>query len=498
MTTADGPSDTGLARYRAVRHRLEAAVLPLATSIDGRRFTFQASLHGLALRVGGHVVLKTDDGPALGQITDLRLDHREAGALDVPDEDAPGGMRAGVSLRHAAGEGTILDARAAGFHDAALRPATADEVRAWADRAFARTTALEIGELTLAPGVPGRIDARGFDRHTFLCGQSGSGKTYALGVILERLLLDTRLRIVVLDPNSDFARISAVRAGTPPDLAARYRAAAGGAQVHTAHATGDHRLRLRLGELEPDAQAALLRLDPVADRDEYAELAELLATGTPPTAAALDATGRPEARRLALRVRNLGLERYAVWAGADAGSTLDAVTDPAARCVVVDLGSLATREEQSLTAAAVLGELWRRREERAPVLVVMDEAHNVCPGGATDALTALAADHSVRIAAEGRKFGLYLLVSTQRPQKVHENVISQCDNLVLMRLNARADAAFAQAVFSFVPARLIEEAIGFGLGESLVGGKLSPTPALLRFGARLSEEGGSDVPTTWA
>ena len=31
----------------------------------------------------------------------------------------------------------------------------------------------------------------------------------------------------------------------------------------------------------------------------------------------------------------------------------------------------------------------------------------------------------MRIAAEGRKFGLYMLVSTQRPQKVHENVISQ-------------------------------------------------------------------------
>jgi uncharacterized protein len=77
-------------------------------------------------------------------------------------------------------------------------------------------------------------------------------------------------------------------------------------------------------------------------------------------------------------------------------------------------------------------------------------------------------------------------------------VISQCDNLVLMRLNSTADAAFAQAVFSFVPPTLIGQATRFGLGEALVAGKISPHPALLRFGARVAEEGGSDVPSTWA
>ena len=172
--------------------------------------------------------------------------------------------------------------------------------------------------------------------------------------------------------------------------------------------------------------------------------------------------------------------------------------DADARCVVVDVGSLPTREEQALTAAAVLGELWRRREERAPVLIVIDEAHNVCPARPADALTALATEHAVRIAAEGRKFGLYLLVSTQRPQKVHENVVSQCDNLVLMRLNSAADAAYLQDVFSFVPPRLVEQASGFGLGEALVSGKIAPQPARVRVGARISQEGGSDVPAGWA
>ena len=75
------------------------------------------------------------------------------------------------------------------------------------------------------------------------------------------------------------------------------------------------------------------------------------------------------------------------------------------------------------------------------MLIVIDEAHNVCPARPADALTALATEHAVRIAAEGRKFGLYLLVCTQRPQKVQENIISQCDNLVLMRMDSAADPA---------------------------------------------------------
>jgi uncharacterized protein len=72
------------------------------------------------------------------------------------------------------------------------------------------------------------------------------------------------------------------------------------------------------------------------------------------------------------------------------------------------------------------------------------------------------------------------------------------DNLVLMRMNSLADTAFAEAAFSFVPPSLIERAVVFRQGEALIAGKISPQPALLRFGARITEEGGADVPATWA
>ena len=371
-------------------------------------------------------------------------------------------------------------------------------MHAWLQRSDRRYAQLQLGELALAPGVPCLADAGGFNRHTFLCGQSGSGKTYSLGVMLERLLIETDLRVVVLDPNSDFVRLGDVRGGADPALAERYQEAARGVAVYSSGAPGGRRLRLHAAEIDPATQAALLRLDPIQDREEYAALAELLAREGPPRLEALTEDDSPERRRLGLRIRNLGIERFTVWAPGEAGSVLDAVHDQSVRCVVIDLGSLPSREEQSLVAAAVLGDLWRRRQERRPVLIVIDEAHNVCPAEPPDQLVAMAADHAVRIAAEGRKFNLYLLVSTQRPQKIAENVLSQADNLVLMRLNSLADAAFAQAAFSFVPPSLIERSVIFRQGEALIAGKISPEPALLRFGARVSEEGGADVPATWA
>ena len=101
------------------------------------------------------------------------------------------------------------------------------------------------------------------------------------------------------------------------------------------------------------------------------------------------------------------------------------------------------------------------------------------------------------IAAEGRKFGPYLLVATQRPQRVNELVLSQCDNLVLMRMASASDLAYVAETLSFAPSALLERATTFGQGESLVAGKIASHPAFVRFGPRIAEEGGGDVPTTW-
>ncbi|HEY8320104.1 MAG TPA: ATP-binding protein, partial [Amnibacterium sp.] len=100
----------------------------------------------------------------------------------------------------------------------------------------------------------------------------------------------------------------------------------------------------------------------------------------------------------------------------------------------------------------------------------------------------------IQIAAEGRKFGLWLLLSTQRPSKIHVNVLSQCDNLALMKMTSSRDLAELGRLFGFAPTALLEQSPDFEQGEVLFAGGFTPAPLLTRMRSRLTVEGGADVP----
>src|SRR5829696_960457 len=482
--------------FRRMRNDLEGKIMPLASSVDGRQFTFQASLHDLHLQVGGYVVLERDGDRRIGQVLTLRPDSASAADLGLDPT-------ATVRIRLARGEGVILSGDLRPFHDANARPAEPDEVAAWLEGIRPNHSTLSIGELLLTPGVPATLDSGGFNRHTFMCGQSGSGKTYSLGLVLERLLLRTSLQMIILDPNSDYIRLSEVLDTADPAAAQEYAAAASGVSVWQNDPGATHPLQLQFLDVDSAAQAAVFGLDPIRDREEYAALSGILAAGERGRAVisgpdALLSSENPDTRQLGLRAANLGVLNWGIWSRGRGRSLVDELQEPTSRCLVIDLGSVDTINEQRLISETVLSTLWRIRSRRQPCLIVIDEAHNVCPRQPGDTVTALATNYASLIAAEGRKFGLYLLTSTQRPQKVHDEVLSQCDNLLLMRMNSEADLSHLRDTFSFVPAGLIQRATTFRQGESLVAGKLAPHPTYVRFGQRLSREGGADIPTSWA
>jgi DNA helicase HerA-like ATPase len=113
-------------------------------------------------------------------------------------------------------------------------------------------------------------------------------------------------------------------------------------------------------------------------------------------------------------------------------------------------------------------------------------------------MQAITTEAVIRVAGEGRKFGLYLLLASQRPGKIHSNVLSQCDNLLLMRMNSHTDLAHLVSVLSQIPPSMMEQATKFSIGEALLAGRIVQNPILIKFEGRVSEEGGSDIPATWA
>ncbi|MFZ2510083.1 MAG: zonular occludens toxin domain-containing protein, partial [Gordonia sp. (in: high G+C Gram-positive bacteria)] len=142
----------------------------------------------------------------------------------------------------------------------------------------------------------------------------------------------------------------------------------------------------------------------------------------------------------------------------------------------------------------VLDDLWARRHERIGRLIVIDEAHNLCPPNPTTPLERLLTERIVQIAAEGRKYGLWLLMSTQRPSKVHPNALSQCDNLGLMKMSSPRDLAELGSIFGYAPEELRAQATDFVQGQVLFAGGFAPEAMLVQMGSRLTREGGADVP----
>jgi DNA helicase HerA-like ATPase len=422
------------------------------------------------------VVLRTSAGPpALGQLLGARAD---GGAM----------VRGGAILGTLDQDGAVELGTVDPFVGASIERATR---AVWAALERKRAADMEVGTSRAGPAL---LSSSSFNRHTFLCGQSGSGKSYAMGVLLEQLLIDTELPIVILDPNGDFVGLGNTLATAAPEDRQRLEEAE--VRVFRRQAGEDeHLLRSRFATMSVEAKAAVLQLDPLADRTEYHVLSEFgdqLATRpADEVLSELLESDDPDVRFLAERMENLGVLEWDVWAGQ--GPSLLEGLEPRPRAAVIDLGGFDHPREPLVVALELLDSLWANRHRHDPVLLVIDEAHNICPANTTDPLAQATTARVIQIANEGRKYGIWLLLCSQRPSRIHESVLAQCDNLALMRMNSPGDLSQLERVFGFAPAEMLRSAPGFRKGECLMAGTFAPAPAFVQIRARRTREGGSDV-----
>jgi DNA helicase HerA-like ATPase len=171
-------------------------------------------------------------------------------------------------------------------------------------------------------------------------------------------------------------------------------------------------------------------------------------------------------------------------------SIADSLKETNWRCMVIDVGTLTSSDQKTVATIAVLNQLWQAKDPKKPVLLVIDEAHNICPQQSTSRLQEIATQYIVEIAGEGLKYGLRLLLVSQRPAKIHASVLTQCDNLVLMRMTSTADVETLAQAFSQVSPSLVAQSKFFVKGESLIVGEIAKSPTFAKFEGRLTQEGG--------
>ncbi|WP_158906771.1 ATP-binding protein [Burkholderia sp. L27(2015)] len=114
-----------------------------------------------------------------------------------------------------------------------------------------------------------------------------------------------------------------------------------------------------------------------------------------------------------------------------------------------------------------------------PVMLVCEEAHNYVPRN--DHVAYRASRKSIeRIAKEGRKYGLSLMVVSQRPSEVSETIFAQCNNFMALRLTNDADQTYVRRLFPDNANAITEILPNLAPGECVVVGDAVLLPAVIK------------------
>ena len=120
-----------------------------------------------------------------------------------------------------------------------------------------------------------------------------------------------------------------------------------------------------------------------------------------------------------------------------------------------------------------MGELRRKN----PVHIILDEAHRYIK---KDTEYLLKENIFEKIAREGRKFSLYLIVSSQRPSELSQTVLSQCGNYIIHRIQNEVDMNYIYSVLPYFSADYITRIKQATPGEALIFGNCVPMPLIVK------------------
>jgi len=142
-----------------------------------------------------------------------------------------------------------------------------------------------------------------------------------------------------------------------------------------------------------------------------------------------------------------------------------------------------TSDFQATIYSLIAGEIFEARVRNAlklPVLLLLEEAHNFAPAQSMTPAERRAINTTKQIAQEGRKFGVGLILISQRPSRLDETTLSQCNSYLIMRMVNPADQKFVRNVVETLAedeAKLLPD---LDVGEAILSGQLINFPVLVR------------------
>ena len=416
---------------------------------------------------------------------------------------------------------------------------------------FSEDTSIHLGNLVgYEKGdniVPVYIDANTLvTEHLAILAMTGSGKSYTIGRIIERLVAQLNASVVVFDPHGEYGK--AFRNGIlnfndsidrVEDLRDKEKLVqiqeklsilqerGGGITVYTPqlrsfdekYAAKNEKLALQLDHFDVDEFSGVLpgltepqqRVLDVALRywkesfEEPRDIQELFGvlddlerlkrwvseSGSPGEASALKGGS---ANIAAIRLRRMINEAQSFYSRA-VGEPFDVfkmVGDNNSRLgklCIVDLQGLSPTARQvivALISTELLKAAGDKQRPIRPVFIIYEEGHNFAPSGEAS----ISKNVIKRIAAEGRKFGVGFSIVSQRPSKLDSDVTSQCNTIIAMRIKNPDDQRFIQKTSDYFSAADLAELPTLSTGEALICGRAIIAPLVIKVGTKALIHGG--------
>ncbi|MEM2539517.1 MAG: ATP-binding protein, partial [Candidatus Bathyarchaeia archaeon] len=91
------------------------------------------------------------------------------------------------------------------------------------------------------------------------------------------------------------------------------------------------------------------------------------------------------------------------------------------------------------------------------------------------------------------KFGVFLILITQRPSKIHSDALSQCNSQIIMRITNPEDQKAVSISSERMSRDLLEDLPGLNVGEAVIVGEVTKAPVMIKVKRRRTQEGGADV-----
>jgi len=373
---------------------------------------------------------------------------------------------------------------------------------------------VRIGRLIARESIEVGLDVnRLVSRHFAVLAVTGAGKSNTVAVLTREIVANVNGTVVILDPHGEYqrlswpgARVNPIRAKIDPgrirpgELAGMLGIAENATQqrrfLSIAYYTVKHEM-IEEG-LTPGGREFLERLrDKVEDWIRASESDEKEITY-------IDHRGRPVVRKLKASDRdslirvsdyvNEFLRDFEEFIGPS--DILSELKPGFAN--VINLSGM--EEEQMIALASFLlrgimktrveyhkarnvndrDEMRRIAEQypalTRPLLVIVEEAHIFAPRNESNP----ASKWLGKIAREGRKFGIGLGIVSQRPKKLDDDILSQTNTKIILKLVEPNDQRYVQQASEQISEDLLSDIASLGVGEAVIVGYAITIPAMVK------------------